>query len=238
MNAFNNNQIYTVNYSQLGTMLTPPLLRTPAMNAWTTSLLTPNQSDNQLFTEYLTGSTYPYFSAGTAYIAGDRAIYTDDAVYQNLTGSTGVFPTDSTTWLQVNPSYIGAEERVMYNSQKIVLEWALNRQYQILPNPSDPTIWSGANHTTQIYIGTNNVTSQRFIISTTETYSSDLANTGAQIIVNGGQWMGSSFTPQPATEFTVWVPNLTQYTGITNTSVYQYVQNYIIAGITCDVQSY
>lgn len=233
-----NNQIYNVNYSQLGMMLTPPLLRTPAMNAWTTSLLSPNQSDNQLFTEYLTGSTYPYFSASTTYVSGDTVIYTDDSVYENLTGSTGILPTDLNTWLKVNPSYIGAEERVMYNSQKIVLEWALNRQYQILPNPSDPTVWSGANHTNQIYIGTNNVTSQRFIVSITEPYSSLLAKTGTQIIVNGGQWMGRSFTPPPQTEFTVWVPNLTQYTGITNTSVYQYVQNYIIAGIICDVKSY
>ena len=242
--SYYNNSLFTIDYQALTTLLTPPLLRNPAMNSWLTSMTSQSQIDNDLYTQYLTGSTYPIYSPLVPYVQGKRVIFNNnggagsDAVFENLTGSTGVGPLDSTTWLQINPSFIGAEERVSYNSQKILLEWALNREYQILPIVSNPTSWSGANHTNQIYIDTKNLITNRFLMGQTGPYSSNLTKTSSLNFIDGGPYMGRTFTGSTQYEFVVWVPNLTLYTGITNTNVYQYTSNYVIAGMTFAVSGF
>lgn len=219
----------------------PPLLRQPTEIAWNTSLAYPLQNDNSLFVEYITGSTYPVFTATTTYSPGNRVIYSNDAIYENLTGSTGVYPdvaSGLTTWLQINSTFIGAEERSCYNSQKITLEYALNREYQILPFISNQLTWTGANHTNQIYIANNKVKNNRFIMGNSGIYSSTMSITGYVELVQNGDWMGRTYTGNTLYDFTVWVPNLTLYPNIDNSSVYQYTSNYILAGIMFSVSGY
>jgi hypothetical protein len=238
MSFLYNNNIFSVNFSGLTTLLLPPLLRQPAEIAWNTSLAYPMQNDNLLFTEYLTGSTYPLYSNSSIYVPGKRVIYSDDAIYENINGSIGFPPTNTNFWIQLNPTFIGAEERSCYNSQKITLEYALNRQYQILPFISNQLTWTGANHTDQIYINNNNVTTNRFIMGNSGIYSSTMSKTGAIEYIDGGQWMGRSFTASSKYDFTVWVPNLTLYPNITNSSVSAYTQDYILAGMMYSVSGY
>lgn len=236
-----NNNLFYVDYSTLTALLLPALLRENAQLQWNYALAAPVQNDNILFTQYLTGSTYPIFSATTSYTDGERVIYVDDGIYENLTGSTGVIPgvaSASTTWLEVNPSFIGAEERSAYNSQKITLEYALNRDYQVLPIISNQLVWTGANHINQIYINNNDVVNPGFVMGNTGIWSSTMSRTGQMEIINKGQWMGYYYSASSQYDFTVWVPNLTLYTGITNTSVSAYTQDFVLSGIEFNVESY
>jgi hypothetical protein len=237
-----NNSIYSVNYTGLTTLLLPPLLRQPSEIAWVSSLAAESQIDNILFTQYLTGSTYPIFSGSAVYTQGNRIVALgngqDNEIFENLSGSSGVTYFDTNTWLPINPNFIGAEERSFYNSQKIVLEYALNRQFQILPQINNPTSWTGANHVNQIYIATNNVTSEQFVMGYSPIYSSNMTNGGSLVIQNGGQWMVSRFFAPPQQEFTVWVPNQVYYTAVTLSSVSAYTGSYVIGGIVYSVSGY
>ena len=239
-----NNSIFSINYQQLSTMLTPQLLRNPAFDSWTTALNNQSQIDNNLFVDYITGSTYSVYNPFVFYSPGNRVIFNNNGgdlhngIFENISSSIGQNPFNTNKWLKVNPNYIAAEERVLYNSQKIVLEYALNRNYQILPIINDPTTWSGANHTDQIYIGTNDVVEKRFLMASGGTYSSSMSKTGEIIFLNGGQWMGSTYSYVAQYEFTVWVPNLLYYPLITNTNVYNYTKNFVIAGIQFSVSGY
>ena len=70
--------IYNVNNSILAEQGMPPILRQPNENAWLTALTAQCQIDNNLFNDYLTGSTYPLYDATSAYAASTRVIYFDD----------------------------------------------------------------------------------------------------------------------------------------------------------------
>lgn len=76
---------------------------------------------------YKKGSTAPQYAGGT-YNKYDQVIY-NKAVYYSLIPNNTALPTDPASWLLIQPNFIGADERVRYNGQKIVLEYALNHRF-------------------------------------------------------------------------------------------------------------
>ena len=175
--------IFQINESILWQQLVPPMLRKPTTNAWGDALTKPLQYNNDLFVEYLTGSTYPVFTTGTTYVINDRVIYINRGVYENLSGSTGTLPTDADYWRQVNENYIGAQERSKYNARKLDYEFALNRWFEVdgftptvTATTVTPDLFAASAQT--IYIETNVVTPPGFLMGQTGEYSSVMVNNG------------------------------------------------------------
>lgn len=122
---------YSVTYGFLWETLYPPVLRKTVALAWGKVLMDPLQwLHDAIFITYKTGTPAANYSNVTAYVIGDRVVYTDRGVYEAIQATTGNLPTDVTFWRQVTANYIGTDERVKYTSQKILFEYALNRWFQ------------------------------------------------------------------------------------------------------------
>lgn len=102
---------------------------------------------DSLFGNYKEGAIYPNYSNVTNYIPGNRVIYVDKGVYENLVPCVGVDPTgnslSATNWRKLQNNYLGADVRKMYTGQIIVLVKALNE-------------WFGVTSAPYIYIVNNN----------------------------------------------------------------------------------
>lgn len=81
-----------------------------------------------LFGEYRTGSVYPAWNSLVSYSVDDKVIY-GESVYISLVDSNNATPGTSTNWKVYHQFFIGVEERLKYNTQKLVLEYALNVRF-------------------------------------------------------------------------------------------------------------
>lgn len=223
---------YSVDFNNLVTQLAPPLLRESKQIAWLTSLTYPIQWDNINLSEYIYGASYSTYSSTYGYVTGDRVIWIDNGVYENILSSTGSSPTASTNWVKTNDLYIGAEERVKYNSQKILLEWALNKYFRVIIS-NDPTGWTGSNHTNQIWIENTPTNTAAFLMGYTGPYSSNLVDNA----IYAETWMGNAPSGFLSTSFTVWVP-LALYNQYSDAIFRAYVDEYVLAGMQYIVSSY
>lgn len=120
--------------------------RTPRFIAWFQGLLRGSISWlNRNFYNYCFGdSISTFWLIGSTYNINDTVV-TFTGVYISLQDSnTGNIPVSSPDyWYQISPSHIGAFERVQYNSQKIMMEFALNNFFRtIYRNPT--TITTGS----------------------------------------------------------------------------------------------
>lgn len=230
--------IFNINYSTLWKQLLPPILRQPIQEAWGTSLTEPLQINNDLFNEYINGSTgYTAYNNSTTYSVGTRVYYTDDAIYENLSGSTGVLPTNTNYWIQVNPNFIGAIERSNMNARKMTFEYALNRQFRttgFAPKVTIPinqnTFAASAN---TIYIKTTPIPAASFMMGETGTYSSTMSNESK----NATSWMGNTYTGTTTSCFTIYVPNYI-YTATTEPIIRNYVDQINMGGMLYTVTGY
>ena len=111
----------------------PPNKRNPAQLAWITALLTPMQWLNNINYLYQTGATIPQYSNTISYSAGTLVLGWFDynrSVYMSLTDANLGNPlSDPTNWILVLDDFIGVNERLLYNSNKLTLEWALNHYF-------------------------------------------------------------------------------------------------------------
>ncbi len=231
--------IFNVQFSTLVTQLLPPLLRQPKEIAWLTSLTAPLQYDSIVYNEYMTGSTYDVFVSGTTYSGGDRVIYIDRGVYESVSGSTGVYPSDINSWSLLNSNFIGAIERSKYNARKLDFEYGLNRWFMVdgfVPVSTASTItqdlFSVSANT--IYIeNTNNVSVFPFMMGETGPYSSYMADDSFYSLT----YMGNYFSGTTSTEFIIWIPNYI-YSGITDTLVRSFADTINIAGMQYSISGF
>ena len=222
-----------INFALVVLNLLPPLLRNNAMIAWLRALTKPLQKDNNDFNEYLSGTTYPNYSATTSYNIGDRVVYGFDSVYENLSGSTNILPTNTAYWYMVNPNFIGAVERSLYNGQKIKLEWELNRIYRTPSLNLNPTQFSGANHTNQIWIQNNALLPSGFLMGQTGPYSSNMAKNS----IYSTSYMGNHYSGVTSNCFTINVPQYI-YSATTEPIIRSWVDPIVISGIEYNVVNY
>lgn len=171
----------------------PPSLRKAVHLAWLRVILKPLQTFwKYVFDDFATGSTYATYNAATAYVRTDRVVHTNKSVYECILSSTGNAPDNTTYWVKINDNFIGVDERIKYNSQKIVFEYALNKWFGV---PStDP----------QIYIVNNIVATSAFIMGATGAYSSVMASDSTFSTT----YMGASYTVVAVYDYTIYVPIL------------------------------
>jgi hypothetical protein len=215
-----NLNIFNINYNNLVQQLLPPMLRKQSEIAWLTSLTEPLQTNNVIFNEYITGSTYPYWLSSSGYTSGDTVIYkSDNNVYTSISASTGQLPSTGTTyWTIRNDNYIGAYERARYNSQKIIYELALNRWFNNIPNtPMQYSGWTGSNHTTDIYIQNLSGSTNIFIMGESSENSSLLVNDSSTAL----DFMATSYSGDTFYNYKIWVPN-SIYTATTDNIIRSY----------------
>lgn len=219
--------IYIIQFSLLWEKLMPPLLRKALHLAWGSVVVAPLQSLRDLiFNDYANGSHYDAYDNSTAYVVGDIVYYTDRGVYKCIEATTGNIPTNITYWFKMLDNRIGARERIRYNSQKILFEYALNRWFDV---PSaDP----------QIYIQNNNIYGTAFLLGG----SGETSSTMADNYVFQNYYLGNSYTYE-SDDFTIFVP-LAVFNALdsNNTNreniVRGFADNYVLAGMTYNVATY
>lgn len=219
---------YDINYVQ--EKLTPPLLRTPIRLDWLKVLERPIQlkyDDIFGLSSFTRGFNKAKWSVVTAYVVGDRVRY-GIAIWECLVANTGISPdSDLAKWLLIEPDFVGADERVKYNSGKMLFEYVLNR-YLNTTATTIPTI----------YILTNTIDTNGFYMG------SDGDGTYGELGTNTNQndFLGTAYTlGQKA--FTIYVP-LALFTSLGNSAANreQVVRNvadkYALSGIQYLVTTY
>jgi hypothetical protein len=220
--------IYDYDNQIIGEQLTPPVLRTTKQLAWINTLTAAIQNLwSLIFEDYRVGSVYPDYGFFTQYYVGDRVLFVDKSIYECISNSLNISCLDTTKWVKVNDNFIGSDERVKYNSQLIVLEYALNNWFLNLTA------------TDQIFIATNNITSNLFLMGQTGTYSSTMANSS----VFSAYFMPNVASYPTQYNFTINVP-LALFTtlGTDNTNrentIRIFADKYVLSGITYNVTTY
>lgn len=218
--------LYDFDTKYLGQKLMPPGLRKVKHNSWISVLLKPIQTLwGLIFNDYADGSNYPLFDDPTTYTAGSKVINFDKKIYMALKTTVGHFTDDTNYWVLVNDNFMGARERVTLNSQKIVLEYALNK-------------WFLLNTAPFIYINNNVVAGNAFLLGETSDTSSTMANQS----LHQKFYLGQAFVLNQY-DFTIYVPTLLFVTlGTTplnrENAVRQFADQYVLAGIKYNVLPY
>ena len=118
---------YDFNINNAATELLPPDKRYPNNITFLKSLLSSLQWLRDLFFgSYWDGSTVAQYSSGT-YKYLDQVRY-QKKIYSSLINDNTDLPTTS-NWILIQDNFIGLNERSKYNGQRIVLEYALNKEY-------------------------------------------------------------------------------------------------------------
>ena len=119
---------YNPNIDNKVTELLPPDKRAPRMLSWLRSLATGIKwNQTRLFVDYINGSTYPLWVAAS-YSKGNRVIY-GQSVYESLKNANTDNPLVTASWRVYLDYFVGSDERVFYNHQKLVLEYVLNKRF-------------------------------------------------------------------------------------------------------------
>lgn len=121
--------IYDLDTDQQVIELLPPDKRYRNNVAFIQALLksTVQWARDTLMDRYRNGSTDPAYAAGT-YDYGAFVQY-QKGVYVSLIPNNTDDPTVAPSWYKVQDNFIGLNERILYNGQSIVLEYALNRWF-------------------------------------------------------------------------------------------------------------
>ena len=159
--------IYDLNYYQKAYEAMPVNKRLPIYKGWLYSLIYPMVwLRNVVFDLYKSGLTYSEYTAGT-YSKGDRVYYAK-SIYESLIDSNTDAPTTD-NWLKIVDNFIGVDERILFRSEKIVFEYALNKWFN---TDSEPCVWSNIAGDSTIYISNNTVTTGFFRVGTSQDLSS------------------------------------------------------------------
>lgn len=223
--------IYSITYSTVSNLLNVPNKRKTKFIALFASILKPLQWLNNLFADdYINGYQYPDYNAFAVYNIGDRITFTDNRNYEFVKIPDfyvgGVSPTDvGGYWALIQENFIGANDRVKFNSQIIMLEKELNVWYKN-PLPAN-----------QIYI-VNNVNPANFVLGGSGATSSKfslLSKNSTVFLANVTNFVNS--------DFTVMVPTALYNTlGTTaanrENNIRSFVNKYKLAGIQYEVQTY
>jgi hypothetical protein len=221
---------FPINFNILVQQLIPPLLRKPIEIAWLKSLGKPLQYNNDNFITYISGSTFNPYNNSVSYTSGSTVTYIDRCEYSNISGSTGIIPTDINYWVKLNDNYIGAIERSKYNAQRYLYEYALNRWF-LVPNTTTSTVFSPSNN--NIYIQTTTASTQSFLMGQTGPYSSNMTNNG----IYSTSFMTNNYITPSSYDYTVYVPNYI-YTANTESTIRSFCDTLNISGMMYNVLSY
>lgn len=229
--------LYDYNSNTVASQLTPPVLRKTKFLAWLYVIVKPIQTLwSQIFEDYKTGSVYFEYDVLTTYNFGDRVTYTNKSVYEaTYTDANGVAQsfngvecTNTLFWTLINDNLFGVDERVKYNSQIILLEYALNSWY-LVDAGSD-----------QIYIENNPNISNVFVMGLDSQYSSTMSKDSNAMETYMG--LNPNY-PNVSFDYTIWFPNAVwlalgdSYDNRLN-NITNFVNKYNLSGIRYMVDTY
>jgi hypothetical protein len=81
----------------------------------------------KIFNDYKLGSAYPILESGDSYGVGEKVNYRG-VVYESLTEYNITLPPD-VSWRLYLPSFLGVDQRILFTSQKLSLEYAMNLRF-------------------------------------------------------------------------------------------------------------
>jgi hypothetical protein len=216
---------YFIVFSLVWEKLYPPHLRKQKHLEWGNVLVAPLQwIRNLLFDVYIDGNSYGRWDITTSYLIGERVYYSDRGLYEAITNNIGVTPQTATDWKLILENHIGVRERVKYNSQKLLFEFALNRWFDTIG--------------LQIYITNNTIYTGTFIMDRGSFNSSVISRNS----VNASSYLGN--TPlYDNIAFTIFVPlavfNALAATNIDRENIIRnFADKYVIAGMEYNVVTY
>ena len=184
---------FSVNINKLALNSFPPDKRYKKNNAFITALLSPLQSlRDWFFGQYYEGG-YDAWEFGATYAKGDKVLY-KGIIYVSLIDNNTYFPFIKTYYTEASEYPFGAKEQISYTSQKLVLEYALNKKFS--------TEFRQPPYVSDIFI-TNNYLVERFYVGSTEPHSSYVGITN-----NKASFIGNTEVIE-SINFTVNVPTST-----------------------------
>lgn len=223
---------YEIDTDYVGGQLTPPKLRKDKQLSWVKVLLINLFLFNNIFKKYREGSNDPGYNVLSNYSLNDTVVWTDKSVYiySNSVASTGNLPSDSNYWTLLQNVFIGSNERVKYNSQKLLFEYALNKFFMVSALPAP-----------QIYITNNFINAgNNFLMNTSSVQSSVMPLNS----LYQGDYMGLFPTYTTNTnDYTIFVP-VVVYTALgTNVlnrefAIRRFADIYNLSGMRYSVVSY
>lgn len=219
---------FDLNYSDRIVELLPPDKRTPIEVSWWRAVV--KQLDwvrRNIFVDYKTGSVYPDWGVGS-YNKGDRVIY-GQSVYESLVSSNTAVPTDSTKWRIYQLYFIGTDERILYNGQNLVLNYALNKRFET--NFRQPPLVS------DIYFTINTPLPLPFSVGSIEGNSSTVFNTGSSESVINYYNFTTFYNFVINIPVAVWTA-LSTDVNARNKIISNFVNQYLPVGINYQIQTY
>ena len=216
---------YSYNIRQSSEELLPPDKRKDGNKSLIWSLLTPLQWIRDLwFGSYYDGATAPDYVAGT-YQFMDQVVY-NKKVYMSLIDNNTDAPT-SANWLLIQDDFIGLKERILYNGNKLVFEYVLNKKFG--------TTFRQPNDTPDIYITNLSSVSDGFLIGQTEPYSAAVGETLSTGSGTSSGYVGGSFTFVYKTHFQIHIP--VALAGQTN-AIRDYANKFVAASLKFIIITY
>jgi hypothetical protein len=158
----------------------------------------------------------------------DRVIY-GQSVYESLVNDNTAEPTDTNYWRIYQNYFTGVDTRIMYNSQTLVFEYALNTRFGATFR--QPPLQS------DIYITTNTPPSRVFQVGADESLSSTVRLNGSS------EFVVDSYSYTPFKNLVINIP-IAVYDGLSSDVaarekiVRYFADKYIIAGIIYKIQTY
>lgn len=225
--------ITTVDINNEMIQLLPPHRRLQNFIIFLQSLAYPLVWNYNNFTDFLNGTSAGNYNFSTTYNIGTNVIYKFQ-VYQSLVnGNLGNYPdANPDKWLLVVDNFIGAYERMAYNPQKLVFEWALNHYF-------GTTFRQPGTGTSDIYILTTAPSYTSFVSFTTEDGTSDVFTVGA-----GGSaiYSTSIFASSTTYQYEIHIP-VAVYTALGSASVREaivrnFADKYTIGGVKYIIVTY
>jgi len=120
--------LFDINFDQQAIDLLPPDKRDPQPVTLLQTLLKPLQWCRDLVLgNYKTGATASPYAPGS-YNKYEQVLF-QKSVYESLIDSNTDDPTITTNWRLIQSNFIGVDERIKYNGQTIILEYALNKEF-------------------------------------------------------------------------------------------------------------
>lgn len=222
--------IYDIDYSKQVPRLLPPDKRFTRTVAWLNILLSPIQYLRDLwFGSYRTGSSAPTWVNTDPYPKYAQVKYSNKVVYESLVDNNTALPTDTAYWRVAQQNFIGLSERIQYNGQKLVLEYAMNKWFG--------TTFRQPPNTPDIYITRNSIPVSVFRVGGIEDISSVVyTETSSDFVIN-------QYTLVPDANFTIHCPAAT-YNALAATDAQRdkifraFVDLYLPAGITYSITIY
>jgi hypothetical protein len=178
---------------------------------------------DKFFSSYYEGSAAPNYAAGV-YNYLDEVKYNKKIYLSLIDNNTDTPTTDN--WMLILNTFIGVKERLSYNGQKIILECALNKEFD--------SIFRQPPNTSDIYITRTSSVLNGFFIGQTEPYCSSIGQTTAS------DYIGSNSLYVYLHNFQVNIPLATLDISIDSNykAVANFINQYIPLGLKFTIVNY